>query len=146
MKTCAYFYLKKKEGKDYYNSNFLLSIFYVFLYFGAVKEKEETHRQTHSNACKNVQLFRTDHRKKELNVIVQNLDYKQFLLDNVWVSFVLEIDFPVSNGEKNKLFLTLMAYLNVKKFRHPSWSWLSYNAKFSGMQKPFHNMWHANLI
>lgn len=96
---------RKKEGKDYYNSNFLLSIFYVFLYFGAVKEKEETHRQTHSNACVKMSNFsELDHRKKRANVIVQNLDYKQFLLDNVWVSFVLEIDFPVSNGEKTNCF------------------------------------------
>lgn len=45
-----------------------------------------------------------DHRKKRANVIVQNLDYKQFLLDNVWVSFVLEIDFPISNGGKTNCF------------------------------------------
>lgn len=70
--------------------------------------------------CKNAQLFRRiGPQEKRANFIVQNLNininYKQFFLDNVWVSFVLEIDFPVSNRGKNKLFLTLMAYLSVKK-------------------------------
>ena len=115
-----------------------LSIFYFSLYFGAVKEKEETHRQTHSSACVKLSNFseELDHRKKKrADFIVQNLDYKQFFLDNVWVSAVLEIDFLVSNRGENKLFLTLMAYLSVKKkFRYLSWSWLSCNIKFSGMQ------------
>lgn len=73
-----------------------------FLYFGAVKRKE-THRQTHSNACvKMCQLFQNwITGKKEQMFIVQNLDYKQFLLDNVWVSFVLGNRFStVSNGKK----------------------------------------------
>ena len=87
--------------------------------------------------CKTVQLFWRigSQGKKKANFIVQNLDYKQFFLDNVWVSAVLEIDFLVSNRGENKLFLTLMAYLSVKKkFRYLSWSWLSCNIKFSGMQ------------
>ena len=75
--------------------------------------------------CKTVQLFRRigsqEKKKKRANFIVQNLDYKQFFLDNVWVSAVLEIDFLVSNRGENKLFLTLMAYLSVKKkFRYLS--------------------------
>lgn len=68
--------------------------------------------------CKTVQLFRrigSQGKEKRANFIVQNLDYKQFFLDNVWVSAVLEIAFLVSNRGKNKLFLTLMAYLSVKK-------------------------------
>ena len=64
------FLFEEKGGKRLLQFQFpliYLSIFYFFLYFGAVKEKEETHRQTHSNACVKMSNFseELDHRKKK---------------------------------------------------------------------------------
>ena len=46
MKTCAYFYLKKKEGKGYYNSNFLLSISLFFTFFSTLELSKKKKKLT----------------------------------------------------------------------------------------------------